>query len=257
MNKRITESFTKGEAFIPFITCGDPSLEVTEQLVYALEEAGADLIELGIPFSDPTAEGPVIQAANVRALSGGVTTDKIFEMVEKIRKRTAIPMVFMTYANVVFSYGTERFVKKAADIGMDGLILPDVPFEEKEEFDSVCRAHGLDLISLIAPTSHERIARIAREAEGFVYCVSSLGVTGMRSSITTDIGAMVKLVKAEKDIPCAVGFGISTPEQAKKMADQSDGAIVGSAIVKLCGQYGKDCVPYVAAYVKEMKDALR
>lgn len=257
MNKRITESFTKGKAFIPFITCGDPSLEVTEQLVYALEEAGADLIELGIPFSDPTAEGPVIQAANVRALSGGVTTDKIFEMVEKIRKRTAIPMVFMTYANVVFSYGTERFVKKAADIGMDGLILPDVPFEEKEEFDSVCRAHGLDLISLIAPTSHERIARIAREAEGFVYCVSSLGVTGMRSSITTDIGAMVKLVKAEKDIPCAVGFGISTPEQAKKMADQSDGAIVGSAIVKLCGQYGKDCVPYVAAYVKEMKDALR
>ena len=257
MNKRITESFTKGKAFIPFITCGDPSLEVTEQLVYALEEAGADLIELGIPFSDPTAEGPVIQAANVRALSGGVTTDKIFEMVEKIRKRTAIPMVFMTYANVVFSYGTERFVKKAADLGMDGLILPDVPFEEKEEFDSVCRAHGLDLISLIAPTSHERIARIAREAEGFVYCVSSLGVTGMRSSITTDIGAMVKLVKAEKDIPCAVGFGISTPEQAKKMADQSDGAIVGSAIVKLCGQYGKDCVPYVAAYVKEMKDALR
>lgn len=257
MNKRITEAFAHGKAFIPFITCGDPSLEVTEQLVYALEEAGADLIELGIPFSDPTAEGPVIQAANVRALSGGVTTDKIFEMVEKIRKRTAIPMVFMTYANVVFSYGTERFVKKAADIGMDGLILPDVPFEEKEEFDSVCRAHGLDLISLIAPTSHERIAQIAREAEGFVYCVSSLGVTGMRSSITTDIGAMVKQVKAEKDIPCAVGFGISTPEQAKKMADQSDGAIVGSAIVKLCGQYGKDCVPYVAAYVKEMKDALR
>ena len=257
MNKRITEAFAHGKAFIPFITCGDPSLEVTEQLVYALEEAGADLIELGIPFSDPTAEGPIIQAANVRALSGGVTTDKIFEMVEKIRKRTAIPMVFMTYANVVFSYGTERFVKKAADLGMDGLILPDVPFEEKEEFDSVCRAHGLDLISLIAPTSHERIARIAREAEGFVYCVSSLGVTGMRSSITTDIGAMVKLVKDEKDIPCAVGFGISTPEQAKKMADQSDGAIVGSAIVKLCGQYGKDCVPYVAAYVKEMKDALR
>lgn len=254
---KVRQAFARGKAFIPFVTCGDPSLAVTEALVCAMAEAGADLIELGIPFSDPTAEGPVIQAANVRALAGGVTTDKIFEMVEKIRKRTAIPMVFMTYANVVFSYGTERFVKKAADIGMDGLILPDVPFEEKEEFDSVCRAHGLGLISLIAPTSHERIARIAREAEGFVYCVSSLGVTGMRSSITTDIGAMVKLVKAEKDIPCAVGFGISTPEQAKKMADQSDGAIVGSAIVKLCGQYGKDCVPYVAAYVKEMKDALR
>ena len=256
MNKRITQAFENGKAFIPFVTCGDPSLEITEQLVYAMEEAGADLIELGIPFSDPTAEGPVIQAANVRALSGGVTTDKIFEMVEKIRKNLSIPMVFMTYANVVFSYGTERFVKKAAELGMDGLILPDVPFEEKEEFDSVCKAYGLDLISLIAPTSHERITRIAKEAEGFVYCVSSLGVTGTRTNITTDIGAMVNLVKQAKDIPCAVGFGISTPEQARKMAGQSDGAIVGSAIVKLCAAYGNDCVPYVKEYVKSMKDAV-
>ena len=257
MNKRITESFAKGKAFIPFITCGDPSLEVTEQLVYAMEEAGADLIELGIPFSDPTAEGPVIQAANIRALSGGVTTDKVFAMVEKIRKNSSIPMVFMTYANVVFSYGTERFVKKAAEVGMDGLILPDVPFEEKEEFDGICKEYGLDLISLIAPTSHERISMIAKEAQGFVYCVSSLGVTGMRSQITTDIGAMVELVKKAKDIPCAVGFGISNPEQAKKMAGQSDGVIVGSAIVKLCGQYGAECVPYVKEYVKAMKDAVR
>ena len=233
------------------------AMEHYEEYVHAVVEAGADLIELGIPFSDPTAEGPVIQEANVRALAGGVTTDKVFAMVEKIRKNTKIPMVFMTYANVVFSYGTERFIKKAAEVGMDGLILPDVPFEEKEEFDVVCKQYGLDLISLIAPTSHERIAMIAKEAEGFVYCVSSLGVTGMRTSITTDIGAMVKLVKAQKDIPCAVGFGISTPEQAKKMADQSDGAIVGSAIVKLCGAYGKDCVPKVKAYVKEMKDAIR
>ena len=171
MNKRITEAFANGKAFIPFLTCGDPSLEITEQLVYAMEEAGADLIELGIPFSDPTAEGPVIQEANVRALAGGVTTDKVFAMVEKIRKNTKIPMVFMTYANVVFSYGTERFIKRAAEVGMDGLILPDVPFEEKEEFDVVCKQYGLDLISLIAPTSHERIAMIAKEAEGFVYCV--------------------------------------------------------------------------------------
>ena len=257
MNKRITESFAKGKAFIPFITCGDPSLEITEQLVYAMEEAGADLIELGIPFSDPTAEGPVIQEANVRALSGGVTTDKVFDMVAKIRQKTAIPMVFMTYANVVFSYGTEHFIKKAAEVGMDGLILPDVPFEEKEEFDTVCKQYGLDLISLIAPTSHERITQIAKEANGFVYCVSSLGVTGTRTQITTDIGGMVKLVKAAKDIPCAVGFGISTPEQAKKMAAQSDGAIVGSAIVKLCAAHGENCVPYVKEYVKSMKDAVR
>ena len=257
MNKRIAEAFANGKAFIPFLTCGDPSLEVTEQLIYAMEEAGADLIELGIPFSDPTAEGPVIQAANVRALSGGVTTDKIFDMVKRLRQNTKIPMVFMTYANVVFSYGTERFIQKAASLGMDGLILPDVPFEEKEEFDSVCKKYGLDLISLIAPTSHERITQIAKEAEGFVYCVSSLGVTGMRSAITTDIGARVQLVKAAKDIPCAVGFGISTPEQAAAMAAKSDGAIVGSAIVKLCGQYKEACVPYVKEYVKSMKDAVR
>ena len=257
MNKRITEAFAKGKAFIPFITCGDPSLDVTEKIVYAMEEAGADLIELGIPFSDPTAEGPVIQAANLRALSGGVTTDKVFDMVEKIRKYTSIPMVFMTYANVVFSYGIERFCKKAAEVGMDGMILPDVPFEEKEEFASVAAKYGLDLISLIAPTSHERISMIAKEAEGFVYCVSSLGVTGMRSQITTDIGAMVELVKAQKEIPCAVGFGISNPEQAKKMAEQADGVIVGSAIVKLCEAYGAECVPHVAEYVKSMKDAIK
>ncbi len=257
MSNKITEAFAKGKAFIPFITCGDPSLEITEQLVYAMEEAGADLIELGIPFSDPTAEGTVIQEANVRALSGGVTTDKVFDMVAKIRQKTAIPMVFMTYANVVFSYGTEHFIKKAAEVGMDGLILPDVPFEEKEEFDTVCKQYGLDLISLIAPTSHERITQIAKEANGFVYCVSSLGVTGTRTQITTDIGGMVKLVKAVKDIPCAVGFGISTPEQAKKMAAQSDGAIVGSAIVKLCAAHGENCVPYVKEYVKSMKDAVR
>ena len=257
MNKGITDAFARGKAFIPFITCGDPSLKVTEELVYAMEEAGADLIELGIPFSDPTAEGPVIQAANIRALSGGVTTDKVFEMVEKIRKKTSVPMVFMTYANVVFSYGTEKFCRRAAETGMDGLILPDVPFEEKEEFASVCRRYGLDLISLIAPTSHERIARIAKEAEGFVYCVSSLGVTGVRQEITTDVGEMVKMVKAQKDIPCAVGFGISTPEQAEKMASQADGVIVGSAIVKLCETYGENCAPYVREYVKKMKDAVR
>ena len=232
---RVQEAFQGKKAFIPFITCGDPDLETTEQLVYAMEQEGASIIELGIPFSDPTAEGPVIQEANLRALSGGVTTEKVFETVEKIRKNSQIPLVFMTYANVVFSYGTGRFVKRMKETGMDGLILPDVPFEEKEEFDSVCREYGIDLISLIAPTSHERIRMIAEKAEGFVYCVSSLGVTGMRSEITTDIGGMVRLVKETKDIPCAVGFGISTPQQAAEMCQDADGVIVGSAIVKLCG----------------------
>ncbi|MBR2259019.1 MAG: tryptophan synthase subunit alpha [Blautia sp.] len=257
MNNRIRQAFAKGKAFIPFITCGDPSLEITEQLVYAMEKAGADLIELGIPFSDPTAEGPVIQGANVRALAGGATTDKIFDMVGRIRSNTAIPLVFMTYANVVFSYGTERFLAKAEQLGMDGLILPDVPYEEKGEFADACQAHGLALISLIAPTSQQRITRIASEAEGFIYCVSSLGVTGTRSEITTDIKSMVSLVKEARDIPCAVGFGISNPEQAAKIASVCDGVIVGSAIVKLCGQYGTECVPYVSDFVKKMKDAIR
>lgn len=253
---KIAAAFAHGKAFIPFVTCGDPSLDVTEQLVYAMADAGADLIELGIPFSDPTAEGAVIQAANVRALAGGVTTDKIFDMVRRIRKKTQIPMVFMTYANVVFSYGSEKFISTAAEIGMDGLILPDLPFEEKDEFNPLCRQYGLDLISLIAPTSHERIAMIAKEAAGFVYCVSSLGVTGMRSNIATDIGGMVDLVRRSTDVPCAVGFGISTPEQAAKMAAVSDGAIVGSAIVKLCEAYGADCVPQVKEYVQSMKNAV-
>ena len=254
---RIAQAFAHGKAFIPFLTCGDPDLETTEAAVRAMAAAGADLIELGIPFSDPTAEGPVIQAANERALAAGATTDKIFDLVRCLRRDVTVPMVFMTYANVVFSYGTERFVATAAESGMDGLILPDVPYEEKEEFAPTCRKYGLDLVSLIAPTSEERIARIAREAEGFLYCVSSLGVTGVRGEITTDVGRMVQLAKAANpDLPCAIGFGISTPEQAAAMAQVSDGAIVGSAIVKLMEQYGREAVPYIRDYVAAMKKAL-
>lgn len=252
----IKKAFEKGKAFIPFITCGDPSIEVTEQLVYTMEKAGADLIELGIPFSDPTAEGPVIQAANLRALTNGVTTDKIFDMVEKIRQNTNIPLVFMTYANVVFSYGSEKFISKASQLGIDGLILPDLPFEEKLEFLPLCKQYNIDLISLITPTSHKRISMIAKQADGFIYCVSSMGVTGVRSEITTDVSAMIELVKKAQNIPCAVGFGISTPEQAKQMANKADGIIVGSAIVKICEKYGENCIPYIEDYVKQMKQAI-
>lgn len=253
----IAKAFANGKAFIAFLTCGDPDLATTAAAVRAAVQNGADLIELGVPFSDPTAEGPVIQGANLRALQGGVTTDQIFDFVRELRKDVAVPMVFMTYANVVFSYGTERFLSAAAAAGVDGLILPDVPFEEKEEFAPLCRKYGLDLISLIAPTSAGRITQIARAAEGFVYCVSSLGVTGMRRQITTDVGAMVELVRrANPGIPCAVGFGISTPEQAAAMAAVSDGAIVGSAIVTLAGRYGRDAVPAVRDYVQAMKAAV-
>ncbi len=253
---KIKEAFAKGKAFIPFITCGDPDLETTKKIVRSMAANGADLIELGIPFSDPTAEGPVIQGANLRALSGGVTTDKIFDMVRELRKDITVPMVFMTYANVVFSYDADKFIGTCAEIGIDGLILPDQPFEEKGEFDDICKKYDIDLISLIAPTSANRAAMIAKEARGFIYIVSSLGVTGVRSEINTDIASLVKLVRENSSVPCAVGFGISTPEQAAKMAGISDGAIVGSAIIKLVAQYGKNAADPVGEYVKRMKEAL-
>jgi tryptophan synthase alpha chain len=254
---KIAAAFANGKEFIPFITCGDPDLETTAACVRAMVRAGADLIELGIPFSDPTAEGPVIQSANVRALSGGVTTDKVFDLVEDLRRDVTVPLVFMTYANVVFSYGTERFLQRCRETRIDGIILPDVPCEEKEEFQPLCREYGVDFISLIAPTSEQRIARIAREAEGFLYLVSSLGVTGTRTEITTDLGSIVKVVRENTDLPCAVGFGISTPEQARAMAQVSDGAIVGSAIVRLLAEYGTQAPEQAERFVKGMKDALR
>ena len=272
---RIREAFANGKAFIPFITAGYPDLETTRRVVKAAQDNGADLIEIGIPFSDPTAEGPVIQTANVIALEGGVTTDQILSFVEELRRKDGItvPMVFMTYANVVYSYheggdapvdgadGEDRgrygFCRRCAQVGIDGLILPDVPYEEKGEFREACAAAGIDLISLIAPTSEARITRIAKDAEGFLYIVSSLGVTGVRTEITTDIGAITQKIRAVTDVPCAVGFGISKPEQARAMASQSDGAIVGSAIIRIITEYGKDAAPEVGKYVKRMKDALR
>ncbi len=254
---KIKSAFEGKKAFIPFITCGDPDLETTAKIVRAAAAAGASLIELGIPFSDPTAEGPVIQGANLRALSGGVTTDKVFDLVKDLRKDVTIPMVFMTYSNVVFSYGADDFIKKCRDTGIDGLILPDLPFEEKGEFLEICHRFDVDLISLIAPTSNDRIAMIAKEAEGFIYLVSSLGVTGVRSEITTDIGALVKVIRANTDVPVAVGFGISTPEQARTMAMASDGAIVGSAIIRIIEQYKKESPEHVGDYVRTMVEGIR
>ncbi len=252
----IRKAFENGKAFIPFVTCGYPDLETTGKIVREMVANGADLIELGIPFSDPTAEGPVIQGANIKALENGVTTDIIFDFVRELRKDVKIPMIFMTYANVVFSYGAEKFISTSSEIGIDGIIIPDMPFEEKNEFQPICRKYGVDLISMIAPTSKERIAMIAREAEGFLYIVSSLGVTGTRSEITTDLNSIVKVVRENTDIPCAIGFGISTPEQAHKMAEVSDGAIVGSAIIKLISKYGNDAANAVGEYVRFMKLAI-
>lgn len=236
----LSSAFAKGKAFIPFVTCGDPDLETTGRVVRALVRAGADLVELGIPFSDPTAEGPVIQAANARALAGGATTERIFAFAAELRREVEVPLAFMTYANVVFAQGAARFAARCAEAGVGGVILPDVPYEEKGEFDAACRAHGIDLVSMVAPTSEQRVAAIAREARGFLYVVSSLGVTGERSSITTDLGGILRTVRSVGRVPAAIGFGISTPEQAAAMAGLADGAIVGSALVRLLAEYGRD-----------------
>ncbi|MCI2112697.1 MAG: tryptophan synthase subunit alpha [Ruminococcus sp.] len=252
----IKKAFENGKAFIPFVTAGDPDLETTEKLLIEMSKNGADIIEIGIPFSDPIAEGIVIQEADLRALASGTTTDKIFEMVKRVRSEIKCALAVMTYMNPIFVYGTDKFMQRCSECGISAVIVPDTPFEEKQELAPYCDKHGVELVSLIAPTSHDRIKMIAKEAQGFVYCVSSMGVTGVRSEITTDIGEMVRLVKSVSDTPCAVGFGISTPEQAKKMAESADGVIVGSAIVKIVAKYGKDCIKPVCDYVRSMKEAI-
>lgn len=253
----IAKAFDHGKAFIGFITGGDPDLETSKQCILEMARAGADLIEIGIPFSDPIAEGVVIQAADLRALNGGMTTDKAFELAEEVLKETQIPMVFMTYLNVVFKYGYEKFFSRCQQIGMAGVIIPDMPYEEKGEADEIASKYGVDVISLIAPTSEERIKTIAADAKGFIYVVSSMGVTGMRSEIKTDLKSIVGEIKKVTNLPAAVGFGINTPEQAANIAAYSDGIIVGSAIVKIIEKYGKDSPEHVYEYVKSMKDAIR
>lgn len=250
---KIQEAFTKGTAFIPFLTCGDPDLDTTKELIYAMERGGADLIELGIPFSDPTAEGETIQASSKRALERGTTPEQIFQMLEGMQ--VGIPLVFMTYANVVYHYGIEAFAKRCQQVGVTGLILPDVPYEESQEFAPICQRYGVEFVAFIAPTSGERIGQIAKESAGFLYCVSSLGVTGVRSSLAENVAEMVGQVKAVSSTPVAVGFGIATPEQAKELGQVADGIIVGSAIVKLIENYGTSSPSHVEAYVKEMKAA--
>ena len=254
---RIGKAFEHGKAFIGFLTAGDPSLEKTEEFALEMARAGCDLIEIGIPFSDPIAEGPVIQEADLRSLSAGTTTDGVFRMAADLRRKTDVPLVFMTYYNPVFSYGNEKFFANCRESGIDGIIVPDLPFEEKGEITEVAAENGIQVISMIAPTSQERIRMIAKESEGFLYVVSSLGVTGVRTKIETDLSAILKIVRESTDTPAAVGFGISTPEQAEKIGRTADGVIVGSAIVKLIAKYGTNAGKYVYDYVKSMKDALK
>lgn len=245
------------KAFIAFLTAGDPDADSTVKFILEMERAGVDLVEIGIPFSDPTAEGVVIQEANIRALSAGMTTDGVFEIVRKVREVSQIPLAFMTYVNPVFHYGYDRFFAKCEELGVGAIIVPDVPYEEKAELEEPAATHHVHVISMISPTSESRIQAIASEAEGFIYVVSSMGVTGVRNEIKTDLAAMVESIRKVTDVPCAIGFGISTPEQAKKMAALSDGAIVGSAIVRIIAEYGKEAAPRLYEYVKGMKDAVR
>ena len=253
---RIENAFKNGKAFIGFLTAGDPTFDSSFENIMAAVKAGADMIEIGIPFSDPIAEGVVIQGADLRALQGGMTTDRAFELAEKVRRETDIPLVFMTYLNPVFKYGYDRFFAKCKEIGVDGLICPDMPFEEKDEADEIAKKHGISIISMIAPTSEARIKSIAESAEGFLYIVSSMGVTGVRSEIKTDLASIMESVKKYKKVPAAIGFGVSTPEQAEKMAALSDGVIVGSAIVRIVEKYGENAAPEIYNFVKSMTDAV-
>ena len=258
MNNKLNKVFNtpNKKAFIAFLTAGDPNADCTVEYILEMERAGADLIEIGIPFSDPTAEGVVIQDANIRSLKNGMTTDGAFDIVRRVREKSQIPLAFMTYANPVFHYGYERFFDRCKELGVDAIIIPDLPFEEKREMEEPANARDVALISMIAPTSESRIQQIASEAKGFIYVVSSMGVTGVRSEIKTDLGVIVESIRKVTDVPCAIGFGISTPEQAKAMAAVSDGAIVGSAIVKIIAKYGDQAAPELYKYVKSMKDAV-
>lgn len=245
---KIQSAFAKGRAFIAFITCGDPDLATTEAAVYAAAEAGADLIELGIPFSDPTAEGPVMEQSSLRALQGGVTTDKIFAMVKRLRQKVNVPIVFMTYANVVFSYGAEVFIAKCAELSIDGLILPDIPYEEKDEFLPLCRQYGIDLISVITSASADRIPMIAKEATGFIYVVSGSEATIRKETLQQ----IVQEVRKNSSIPCVVS-GVRSSEQDRQTAEFTDGIIADTAIVELLAEYGRQAPEHIGIYVKRMK----
>jgi tryptophan synthase alpha chain len=254
---RIEKVFAEGKkAFIPFVTAGDPDRETTKKLVLAMAANGADIIELGIPFSDPIAEGSVIQEADERALRQGITTDGVFSLVEEIRAETDVPLVFMTYVNVVFTYGKQRFMDRCKAVGMDGIIVPDLPYEEQDELKGECRKSGIPLVSMIAPTSRERIGKVSAAAEGFLYCVSSLGVTGTRKELGNDAESMVREAKRHTSVPCCIGFGISDPIQAARMAAISDGVIVGSAIMAIVAEHGRESVEPVARFVRTMKTAV-
>lgn len=245
------------KALITFITSGDGGYACTEEAVLEMEKNGADLIELGVPFSDPIAEGPVIQRASERSLQGGTTLAGIFDMVRRLRQKTDMPLLLMMYLNTIFRFGTDRFFSLCKECGIDGVIVPDIPFEEKDEIQGSADKYNVHNISLVTPASEDRIQMIASEATGFLYCVSSNGVTGVRSEFETNFAPFFEKIHKYAKVPCAVGFGISGPEAAKRMSQYCDGVIVGSAIVRLVEQYGgTDAPAQIGAFVKSLREGL-
>ncbi|MEG6520415.1 tryptophan synthase subunit alpha [Desulfotomaculum sp. 1211_IL3151] len=253
---RITKAFGAGRPFIGFITGGDPSVEKTEEFILDMIEGGADIVEIGIPFSDPIAEGPTIQAASLRALQNGTNVDKLFDMVASLRLKTQIPLLFMTYLNPVFHYGYERFFARCQACGLDGIIIPDLPYEERQDVEDISNRYGIALISMVAPTSKDRISQIVQHAQGFIYTVSSMGVTGVRSNLDDTIAQLVQSIKKKTPVPVAVGFGISTPEQARAVVQYADGVIVGSALVNIIASHKEEAGLFLREYVQKMKAAM-
>ena len=253
---------SRGEkALIAFITAGDPDVETTEKLVLEMEEKGADIIELGLPFSDPLADGPVIQKSSQRALKKGMNTSAFLEMISRLRQKTRVPLLVLTYYNLVFSYGEEKFITDAARAGIDGLVIPDLPLEESSSLQSLALQQGVDLIYLLTPTStEERIRMTSERAQGFIYCVALTGVTGVRDNLSINAEDMVKRIKNYTPLPLALGFGISTPQQAGEAAAFCDGIIVGSGIVRMVEQLGEspgNLLREVGNYISSLKESTR
>ncbi|MBC8014748.1 MAG: tryptophan synthase subunit alpha [Sporomusaceae bacterium] len=257
---RIAERFTllkaKGrKGFIAYVTAGYPDTAGTAEAVQVLEAAGADVIELGIPFSDPMADGPVIQKAATLALQAGITTPKILELVRTIRETSQIPLVIMTYTNTILNMGVEKFVRSFADAGLDGIIVPDLPLEESQLLSQVCRQAGIDLIQLVAPTTpKERLVKICQKAQGFVYCVSNTGVTGVREVDYSQIAPVIEIVRCQTDVPPAIGFGIGSTQGAQQAAKHADAVIVGSAIMQRFMDEGIDSVRTFAKSIRQALD---
>ncbi|QQK08112.1 tryptophan synthase subunit alpha [Miniphocaeibacter halophilus] len=253
---RIEEALKDKKSFIGYITAGHPTIDISEKVIYKMVEAGTDLIEIGIPFSDPNAEGEVIHNANIKALKNGMKIEKAFDLVETVRKKVNVPIVFLTYCNPVFKYGYDEFFKKCKEVGADGIIVPDLPFEERDEMKVFADKYGIIMITLVPPVSKNRIEMLAKDAKGFAYLVSSMGLAGVRKKFPDGVKEFAKFVKENTNIPILIGFGIENEEQIKEMSEISDGIILDSAIVNIIEESGEEAPEKVFKFIKEIKNTI-